>query len=394
MEGNGPPVANLPSMDALRLLHLADVHLGGSGAAFGARVREHQQRLQEAFGRSIDGALQRHVNAVCIAGDLFDSPRPSERTLQSALQQLRRLASAAPPIPCFILPGTHDALEEGCVYRRPEFQAEGLHVWTQPGPATFRLPAASLAVHGNPQLRGRTGHSPLEGLAPDPAARFNVALAHGGVLIPGITEAETSLITPAQIAASGMSYVALGHWHDFSDRSAGSVRAAYSGSPEVALLQQKSAGAALLVTLSDAGVELEPVPTGTLRTEALELAADLYPDEAAVAAQLEARASPDLLLDVSISGFAHEGFTCDVAHLEEEFAPRFFRLRLRDQSVLPLPQVAPQGAAEQLILARVVKRFGERVEQARAQGDAEAERLAQRALQLSVALLQGKEALG
>jgi exonuclease SbcD len=381
-------------MSELRLLHLADAHLGGSGPAFGTRVHEHQMRLMDAFSRAIEEGIHRQVDAVLIAGDLFDSRRPSERTLQEALKQLSRLGAVTPAIPCFILPGTHDCLDAHSVYRRPEFSAAHLHVWTAEGPAAFRLPDDSLAVHGNPQWVGRREHRPLQGLTPDRVAAFNVALAHGSVEVAGLIEEDDALISKDEIAASGMDYVALGHWHDLADYSAGKVAARYSGSPEITSVKQRGTGGALVVTLSAAGARVERVETGTLRCESLELSPETHGDEAAVAAAIESLADPSLLLSVSLSGLAPEGFTCDVARLQEELAGQFFRLRISDESVPAPTHLEAPGAAQALIAATAVRVFHERIEQARAEGDAEAERLTTRALQIAVALFDGKEVLG
>lgn len=375
-------------------MHLADVHLGGSGPAFGERVRDHQRKLQEAFTRCIDVALRERVDAVCIAGDLFDARRPSERVLQFCVQQLRRLAEVAPPIECFLLPGTHDCLDAQSVYRRPEFRLPGLHVWAEPGPATFRTADGRLAFHGNPQEVGRSQYHPLAGLRPDPTAAANVAVAHGSVVLQGITEEDSAIIAPEEISSSGMDYVALGHWHDLSDYSYGGVKAAYSGSPEVVLVTQRGSGGVNLVTISESGTTLERIATGTLQCDALELSPETYPDEAAIAEALHLQAHPDLILEVKVSGMAPEGFTLDVARLQEELAPSFFRLRITDESVPPLSEAQKSGVARQLIAARAIAAFQKRIDQARQAQDPEAERIATRALQLSVALFAGKEVLG
>ena len=379
-------------MNELQILHIADVHLGGSGPAFGDRVREHQQRLHEAFVRCTDLALSHHVKAVCIAGDLFDSPRPSERTVQMALQQLRRLSEATPPVHCFLLPGNHDCLDEASVYRRPGFQSEFLHTWAEPGPATVRLPDATVAIHGNPQPCGSTQHRPLEGIQPDPQAGYNVALAHGANLIPDITEDESTLITDEDIAGSGMDYIALGHWHDPGDYSS-NVPAVYCGAPEIVSVGQKQPGGAVLVTLSETGVRWERIEVGVLRWESVELHAEEYPHETAIETAIGSRADPNLLLDVTVSGLSPEGFTCDPGQLEEELAGAFFRLRITDRVAAPLEEL-PSGAAEgQLIAARVSDLFRKRIQRLTDEGKPDEERIARRALQLSLALLGGKDVL-
>jgi len=76
----------------LRLLHIADVHLD---TAFASRSREVRDRLRsasrEAFARAVDVALDERVDALLIAGDLFDGAELSFETERFLLEQLARL---------------------------------------------------------------------------------------------------------------------------------------------------------------------------------------------------------------------------------------------------------------------------------------------------------------
>ncbi len=63
----------------MRILHLADVHLGASFASFGPYGAERAEAVLAAFRDLPDMARRQEVHAVLVAGDLFDSPRPGER---------------------------------------------------------------------------------------------------------------------------------------------------------------------------------------------------------------------------------------------------------------------------------------------------------------------------
>ncbi len=380
-------------MPDLQLLHLADVHLGGSGPAFGTRVRAHQDCLAGALHRAIDLALARQVTAVCIVGDLFDTTRPAERTLQLAVRELSRLPAAPRPIACLLLPGNHDPLVPHGTYARPEWEAAGIVVWSTPGAASFRLADGALCVHASPQTDEHKRHAPLAGLAPDRAARFNVALAHGAVLDSCRNAAEPVPIGTDELAAVHMDYVALGHWHDPSDRSGGGVCAHYSGAPEIVDVGQRQPGGVLVVTLSARGTQVERVTTGALHHEDLSLEAEAHPDESAVEMAIAGHADPQLLLDVVLRGLAPEGFTCDLARLHEELASGFFRLRIRDDTVLPVTVAPESGVARSLIAERATRMLRERIARAEAAGDADGARIARRALQLALALFDGRAVL-
>ena len=89
-----------------KILHFADLHLDASFAGTGLsglEARKHREHLREALKRMLDLALKKEVNAVTIAGDLFEQERFSRDTGEFLLSQFRRIA----PVKVFIAPGNH-----------------------------------------------------------------------------------------------------------------------------------------------------------------------------------------------------------------------------------------------------------------------------------------------
>ena len=83
-----------------RFAHIADVHLGGW------RQPEMQALNFESFRKSIDVCLEKNLDFVLIAGDLFDSAYPPIDILKETFAQFKRLKEAN--LPCFIIAGSHD----------------------------------------------------------------------------------------------------------------------------------------------------------------------------------------------------------------------------------------------------------------------------------------------
>ena len=110
-------------MAGLRLLHTADVHLGAPFGFLGRRGREQRDQLKATFSRVIDLALTSQVDALLIAGDLFDSAYPQPGLVGEVVYQLRRLDGEG--IWTFIVPGTHDRLQAGRRIRRPRVLPPG-----------------------------------------------------------------------------------------------------------------------------------------------------------------------------------------------------------------------------------------------------------------------------
>ena len=84
----------------VKFAHISDVHLGGW----------KQQPLQElnskSFQMAIDICIDKRLDFVLIAGDLFDSAYPPIDVLKETFAEFKKLKEAR--IPCFIIAGSHD----------------------------------------------------------------------------------------------------------------------------------------------------------------------------------------------------------------------------------------------------------------------------------------------
>lgn len=84
----------------VKFTHMADVHLGGW------RQEEMQKINFQSFQYVIQKSIDRKVDFVIIAGDLFDSAYPSIEVLKETFSEFRKLKEAK--IPVFLIPGSHD----------------------------------------------------------------------------------------------------------------------------------------------------------------------------------------------------------------------------------------------------------------------------------------------
>ena len=94
----------------LTFIHAADLHLGASFRGLRALSDVWANRLfsaiVEAYDRVIDAALDRQVDFVVIAGDIFDSARASSGDYLHFFEGLKRLDKAG--IPSYLVSGNHD----------------------------------------------------------------------------------------------------------------------------------------------------------------------------------------------------------------------------------------------------------------------------------------------
>jgi DNA repair protein SbcD/Mre11 len=92
----------------MRLMHVADAHLGASYTGFGRLAPGRAAEVLTAFRRLPDQAAEARVDAVLVAGDLFDGPHIGRSTLTAVRETLKAFVDLC--IPVFLVPGNHDAL--------------------------------------------------------------------------------------------------------------------------------------------------------------------------------------------------------------------------------------------------------------------------------------------
>ena len=332
----------------LRLLHTADVHLGARHADLGEQATAQRERQFDAFRASVDLALAEKADLFLIAGDLFDSNTQPRRSVERVAKEFGRLAEAA--IRTVIIPGTHDVYDRASVYRAYDLAAfAGLPADTDrivvltPDRPSVAFKALDAAVYSRVFATKRAPQSPLADFQlPEDAPTWRIGVVHGAVSIPGRTDGDEVVVTRDEISLSGLDYLALGHWHSAQSGKAGDVAFAYSGAPESVAIGQDGAGKVLLVTLDKRGdtrtVAIEERVVGRTRFEKVDVDAGRLPSQPALIEQLAAKADPDLVFDVRLTGVRADDLDVHLDEVESELAGRFLRIRVRDASMAALTE--------------------------------------------------------
>jgi exonuclease SbcD len=192
------------AMRSAKILHTADTHLGVTGHGDGTALEER------AFARAIDLAIAQDVDAVLVAGDLFDSARMPESLLAWTARQLDRAGR-----PVVLLAGNHDVLDEHSVYYRFDVgqRCAQTTLLDQPDGSIAEVPGTDIVVWGRAMPEHAPWFRPLAGVPPKPSDRWSIVAGHGLVLADDRNGHHGSPITPADIAAVDWDYVALGHVH-------------------------------------------------------------------------------------------------------------------------------------------------------------------------------------
>ena len=104
----------------MKLLHIADLHIGK--AVNGFSLLEDQRHALQGV---LDIARSRKVDAILLAGDLYDKSAPSAEAV--ALLDWLLCSIGELGIPCFAIPGNHDSAER-VAYAAGPLARQGIHV--------------------------------------------------------------------------------------------------------------------------------------------------------------------------------------------------------------------------------------------------------------------------
>lgn len=199
----------------MRLVHLADLHLGFRQyhRLTPTGINQREADVARAFRRAVDRVIELRPDIVVIAGDIFHTVRPMNPAIIHAFQQFSRLARSLPDAVIVIVAGNHDrprATETGCILRL--FQPLGIHVVDDEA-RRLAFPERDLAILAVPDAPGC-----VPALTPEPGTRHNVLVLHGeveGMLPAHLASADRASmeISKEALGASAWSYVALGHYH-------------------------------------------------------------------------------------------------------------------------------------------------------------------------------------
>jgi DNA repair exonuclease SbcCD nuclease subunit len=308
----------------LKLIHGADFHLDSPFS--GLTPQQAAQRRQEQralLDRLADLARQTGADLVLLAGDLLDSELVYRETAQALARAL-----AAIPCPVFLSPGNHDFYSPRSVYATLDWP-DNVHIFGSSQIEAVHLPQLDCTVYGRAFTAPRQTDSPLAGFHRADRGGLHLACLHGDVA----PASEYGPLSPQEIAASGLDYLALGHIHQYSGpQRAGTTTWAYPGCPEGRGFDELGEKGVLYAEVEPGAVSLRFVPLGQRRYELLSV--DVTGADRPLDAVLTALPE-DTQQDIYRILLTGEGQAPDLAALERALAPRFYGLTLRDHTRLP-----------------------------------------------------------
>lgn len=317
----------------MKFIHSADWQLGKSFGRFDADVRsalgDARYDVIDALGNA---AAEHGAKHVLVAGDVFDTEGPDDRTIVQALSRMGRHACN-----WWLLPGNHDYARNGGLWDRVRQRASArICVLTAPEPKEIE---PSVWILPAPLEHRHHVEDPTESFdgMDTPGATLRIGLAHGSIRDFGSQGDTKNKIAPDRARRSRLDYLALGDWHGALSVDG---RTWYSGTPETDRFQRDEPGYALVVDLSP---DSEPVVTQVRTGRFQWLIRDwMVSDESAFNAEWDLLQNdvdaPTTLLRLTLSGITSlTDRIAILARLENEIGHQLRYLEVREHDLVGRP---------------------------------------------------------
>lgn len=353
----------------MKILHSADWHLD---SPIQGRTPEQMQLLRKTLlkipGQISELCRREGCDMMLLSGDLFDGPFSLE-SYQALYGALEKSA-----VPVFVSPGNHDFAGTDSPWLTKSWP-ENVHIFTRPVMEAVMLESLDCRVYG-------AGYTAMDcpGLLENFQAEEEGAAYHVGVLHGDPTQVSSPYcpVTKAQVKASGLHYLALGHIHKDGSFQAGKTLCAWPGCPVGRGYDEQGEKGVLIVTLEDTA-SVRFVPLDTPRFYDLEV--DALEDAAGSLASVLPAVGNEDFYRVTLTG---PSSPIDLNGLSRQFS-QFPNLELRDRTTAPVDIWA--GAGEDSFAGM----YFQLLQNAMADCDEDTRRQIRLAARISRQILEGQE---
>lgn len=310
----------------MKLIHCADIHLDSPLSKFSSDLaKQRRAEILATFRRMIDYAAANGVEAVLIAGDLFDSAKQIRKRTKSLV---REVIEKYPDLQFYYLSGNHDG--DTLLYDEENPAPDNFHTFGNRW-KTYRVGEVTVTASERPNA---------DTLSLDPAD-INIVMLHGQISeTANVSKKDDVPLIPLRAyAKKNVDYLALGHIHFYQQNKVDErCVACYCGCLEGRGFDEcGEKGFLLLETTSDRRVEQRFIPfaSRTLHEVNLDISGCTTQDE------LERRTdeavadiSSDDLVKLTVVGARDPEFNPEYRWIEEKLNERFLYAKCKDNATL------------------------------------------------------------
>jgi len=339
----------------MKFLHTADLQIGARFVQFGAKAELLRAARVTALDRMLALAEAESVDAVLIAGDLFEDNQVADALVRQVIDVL----AAHPRVPVVILPGNHDPMSgPGCIWMRPPFDSPPAHVTVCTSSTPIEIGDA--VILPSPLTQKRSSRDPamplIEMAGKVASGRIKIGLTHGSLAIESKHQPDDHPIALDAASRAGLDYLAVGHWHSFMAMDGG--RLVMPGTPEPDQFGQLAGGIVKVDIVAGAVPTVEELPSARFVWHELliDLAAEVPAETVMGQAVAALTCAPECtVLRVRLTGATAPERTRGFVAYAEGLSAAYAVVQVHDETVTRLSESMWQAwQQEHPLLAQVV----------------------------------------
>lgn len=347
----------------IRLLHLADLHLGWEPKYLPNDKRKiRKNERNELLEKAVNFALEpkNNIDGVVIAGDLFEKFDPSDSLVREVISQLSRITDRG--LTLITVPGNHDEYTyKNSVYR------ENFNKWpgrliTNPMPehcfstsiGDFKIHVYSLAYTG-----GLTKPQEIQEYPRIHEDGLHLAIFHGSLDWDGLSDRSLPLYSSKLINAN-YDYIALGHYHQYNTIKIGHALAVYPGAVEFKSFNDEGTGKLTVISWDGRKLEVERVEVDIRQFEKINIDISLIQDYSSLVNICKEYGDSNKMVQLSLTGTPR--FKVDVEKLLDELYRDFFYIDIKEDLQYFSEEFLDRIASEPTVRGMFVKRIKTKLE--------------------------------
>ena len=300
-------------MKKIKVLHTADIHFDTPFSGMTPKeALKSKEELKQVFEKITKMTLDKKIDILLIAGDIFDNLSVNKTTLYF----IKNCFEGIREVKVFISPGNHDPFNERSFYNMVDWP-NNVHIFTDRMESVF-LEELNTIVWGIGFNTSHINKSLLKDVKR--IEGYNNIMVIHGELANSKEGNEYNPITVEDIANSNMDYIALGHRHKFSGvKKIENTYYSYSGCPQGRGFDE----------LDDKGVVLLEIKDGFLESQFIRTSIRNY-------YEIPSHDRKNNFYKIVLIGEVCEEFTLNEEFLQEYLKDEFYFIKIIDKSEIKL----------------------------------------------------------
>lgn len=321
-------------MRKIKILHTADIHFDTPFSGMTpSEALKSKEELKQVFENIISIVLNKDIDILLIAGDVFDNLSVNKSTLYFIKNCLENISK----VKVFISPGNHDPFNEKSFYSMVEWP-ENVHIFKGKMESVI-LEDLNTVVWGTGFNTSHVNQSLLN--EANRIEGYNNLMVIHGELSSSKDGNEYNPITEEEIGRSNVDYIALGHRHKFSGiKKKDNTYYSYSGCPQGRGFDELDDKGVVFIELKDGVIESDFIRTSIRNYYEKEINIENlfgYNEvKNKIINEIPEKDRKNNFYKIILKGDVSEDFTLNESFMEELIKNEFYFVKVIDKSKIKL----------------------------------------------------------